>query len=333
MLHYRSDGLPAGDGYGLWRELMSPMYDIEPAGHAHVLPGGSLSGVLIDGLLANRTSFAAQRVKRGKKLISRTPDHLVLQLWRSGGTRGEVAGTASSYRPGQVALADRRLEVDSLITRSDTLGVVIPRSLLDGMRVDELPRHLDAKRNRLAAARITSLWRRVPDLEPGDATAVAEDFTRFFRRLFDPSQAPDVLEGAELHQDIAALAERVIDRNLGFSGLSPETIAGELGLSRAGLYRVFSPTGGIMRHVGQRRLAAVAAALADPLETRSVTRLAEEFGFSSLTVLSHAFRARFAMPPRDWRALSRRRWRGRRETTPDPMWRWFHGLGQRRPDA
>ena len=101
MLHYRSEDMPAAEAFDLWRELIAPIYSVERAGHVSDLPGGSVNAVLLGDILANRVSFGSQKVTRSKRLVSRTPDHIVLQLWRSGGTKGEVNGRPPPTSPGR----------------------------------------------------------------------------------------------------------------------------------------------------------------------------------------------------------------------------------------
>lgn len=328
VLHFSTAGLGAAEAAAAWCELMAPMYQVARASHAETAPGGQLTAFLLGDILANRTIFHPQHVTRTKRLIERTPDHVVLQLWRSGGTRGEIAGRDASFGPGQVALADRRREVDSRITRSDTLGFVIPRTLLAGIDVDELAPSFDPRRNRLAAAHIEALYRSLPQTRSEAVPAVVADLLAFLRRLADPSRAADVLEGAELDVGLRELAEQLIQTQLGSPLLSPDLIAGKVGVSRATLYRLFAPLGGIMRVVGERRLLAARAALGDPLETRSLTQLSGDCGFRSLPAFSRAFRSRFGITPRDLRSSRVQRWQEERQARADPILRWWSQLGR-----
>ncbi len=87
--------------------------------------------------------------------------------------------------------------------------------------------------------------------------------------------------------------------------LTPNEIASDLQVSRATLYRLFAPGGGVMAYVQEQRLLAFCAALADPLEERALGRLSAEHGFSTPAYLSRSFRARFGVSPREWRSEQR----------------------------
>ncbi|WP_375453327.1 helix-turn-helix domain-containing protein [uncultured Methylobacterium sp.] len=304
------------------------MYNVTPIDQTDSTPGGGTVAYRLGDILANRTVFSAQHVRRDRKLVETTPDHFVFQLWRTGGYRGEIAGQPASYGAGTVALANRRRVLDGYIASADTTGLVIPRSLLAGIDIDALGICLDPVRNRLLAARITALYRRLPRTSVSEVPALTAELLAFLRRLLDRSPAADVLHGAELDAGLFALAERVVLADLGAPGLSPQRIADALRVSRATLYRVFAPLGGVMHYVQEQRLLTVRDALTDPLEARTLTRLAAAHGFGSLSLLSRNFRARFGTSPRTWREHHRTHAEVARQRAPEPVWTWWNGLGR-----
>ncbi|MGT2486123.1 helix-turn-helix domain-containing protein [Methylobacterium oryzae CBMB20] len=79
-------------------------------------------------------------------------------------------------------------------------------------------------------------------------------------------------------------------------------MARALGMSRSQLYRLFEPEGGVARYLARQRLAAVRAALDNPLEPRSIGEIGETYGFGSSAQLSRAFRDAYGLSPRDYRA-------------------------------
>lgn len=78
-----------------------------------------------------------------------------------------------------------------------------------------------------------------------------------------------------------------------------------------------------MHFVQGERLRAVRDALADPMETRTLTRLAEVFAFSSLSQLSRSFRNRYGAPPQTWRGERRVVQRIRGQGTVQHVWQWL----------
>lgn len=325
--HHSTFDLPEERGVADWRAMMAHSYRVERAPGAAAAPGGALSYHLLGEVIANRTVFGPQVATRDRRLISGTPDHLVLQFWRTGGYRGEVGGEPIALRPGHVVLANRRRELAVRFARSDTAGLVVPRACLGGIDVDRLGTRLDPERDRLAAARIAALFRQLPQMGADRAEPVRDELLAFLRRLLDPSRAPDVLDGAELDLGVAELARRAIEAELGSPLLTPDRVAERVGVSRATLYRAFAAEGGLMRAVWEQRLAAVAAALADPMEARLLGRIAADTGFKSLAHLSRSFRARYGAAPRDWRRERAAEAEEVRRASPDALHQWWTTLG------
>jgi AraC-like DNA-binding protein len=299
---FSTSGLPGDEAFEAWREIMSRMFHIEKARPESSLPRGDLSAFLLGDIMGNRSAFNTQRLSRDRRRVEATPDHLVLQLYRSGGFAGEMGGAPITVARGQIAVCDLRRQLDVWANPSGTIGLTIPRHLLDGVDLGRVPSRLDGARERLLAARITLLHQRMPTLGDAETPVAVADLLAALRRLFDPSVAADVLDAPELDADLVAVAERAIAGLLASPNLSPEMIADRLHVSRATLYRAFAPLGGVMRHVWGMRLAAVRAALDARAEPRTLARLAADHGFKTAAHLSRGFRAQFGMTPSDWRA-------------------------------
>lgn len=302
VLRYSTAGEPGEQAVETWRRLMQLMYSIDPTGRNTngQAPGGGIAVYRLGSLLANRTVWRAQYVSRDRRLADATPDHIAFQLCRSGSFHGDISGRTASLLPGTVVVANRRRMLAGNLS-ADTMGLVVPRHLFAGLDTDALALRFDAARNRLLGARVDLLYRSLPSTGPDAVPALETELIGFLRRLLDPSQAADVLEGPELDIGQRALAERFVLGRIGDPDLAPEYIAGALGISRATLYRLFAPLGGVRTYVQEIRFRAFRDALADPLEARSLTRLAEAHGIRSAAHLSRGFRARFGSSPRAWR--------------------------------
>ena len=78
-----------------------------------------------------------------------------------------------------------------------------------------------------------------------------------------------------------------------------------------------------MHFVQGERLEAVRAALADPMETRTLGGLAKVFAFSSASQLSRSFRNRYGTAPEAWRAEHRVAHRVASQGTLQQVWTWL----------
>lgn len=94
-----------------------------------------------------------------------------------------------------------------------------------------------------------------------------------------------------------------IDANLLQPDLSPDLIARDLGMSRATLYRVAQPLGGIQCFVRNRRLEyAFALIKSDAAAVRSISALAYDLGFGSENTFRRTFKDMFGINPSSARA-------------------------------
>lgn len=325
-LHFNTDGLDVDHAFAAWRDLMAPIIRVERREGA-APPRGNLSCTMLGDILASRMVFTPQRMIRDRRHAAVTPDHLTFMLYVSGGLTGEIAGCAVMQQRNRVMAADMGRELDARGARSSAIGLTVPRRLLADINIERIPMFFDPERNRLLLARLHALYRHLPATRIEEAEEVAAELTGFVRRLLDGSSASDVLRGRELDAGMVELAERLIDLNLPSSKLSPEWLAEHVGTSRTSLYRAFEPTGGVMHRVWAKRLEAIRTALEDPLETRSITRLASELGFKSLTHLSHAFRNRYGVAPREWRHTHVARSALTFERSPARAHDWYERLG------
>ncbi|CAA2105257.1 Transcriptional activator FeaR [Methylobacterium bullatum] len=318
-----TSGLPLDEAFERWRTLLAPMYAVSRTTPSAPLPFGTNITYQIRDLVTQRSLLSTQRLQRDLKRVEAGPDHYMVQLYRSGRFQGAVAGKPISASAGTVTLIGRRKLLDGMIDRADVVGIAVPCARLHGLPLEGHDMLFDAARNRLLAARLRDIYRRLPTTRPDEAPALADEFVAFLRRLLDPSRAKDVLDGRDLDGGLMALARIIVQENLSRSDLSPEFIAGQMRVSRSTLYRLFEPEGGVMHVVQDERLKAVRNALADPMETRTLARLAEIFGFSSASQFSRSFRNRFGTPPQAWRGERRAIQRVSGQGTPQNVWRWL----------
>jgi AraC-like DNA-binding protein len=96
-------------------------------------------------------------------------------------------------------------------------------------------------------------------------------------------------------------ARRFIGHNLADPDLTPEMLCTELGVSRSRLYRLFEPLGGISAYIRRQRLLKTGDALSDSSDRRSISRIAEEWGFTDPSAYSRTFRHEFGMSPSEAR--------------------------------
>ncbi|AOF93110.1 helix-turn-helix domain-containing protein [Sinorhizobium sp. RAC02] len=100
---------------------------------------------------------------------------------------------------------------------------------------------------------------------------------------------------------IMARANKLIAAQLTDRDLSPERLCRDLNVSRSRLYRIFEPTGGISNYIRRQRLLRTRDVLADDTDRRSISAIAEEWGFMDASTYSRTFRREFNMTPKEAR--------------------------------
>ncbi len=299
------------------------MYEVRPTTPADPRPFGTNIAYQINDLVIQRSRLSTQRLVRDRRRFEAGPDHYMVQLYRSGRLQRTVAGKPVSAAAGTVTLIGRRHLLDGILDRADVVGIAVPCARLHGLPLEDRGLLFDAARNRLLAARILHIYRRLPTTRIDETSALAEEFVVFLHRLLDAAQATDVLEGQELDGGLRTLSKMIVQENLSRLDLSPEFLAGQMRVSRSTLYRLFEPKGGVMHFVQGERLRAVRDALADPMERRPIGRLAEVFAFSSVSQLSRSFRIRYGVPPQAWRSERQTAQRLSGQETVQHVWKWL----------
>ncbi|MGJ4927589.1 helix-turn-helix domain-containing protein [Bradyrhizobium sp. HKCCYLS2038] len=98
-----------------------------------------------------------------------------------------------------------------------------------------------------------------------------------------------------------------IDANLNARDLNATTLARAFGLSRASLYRLFEPVGGVASYVRARRLERVRETIKEPgLLNKRIAPVAYGTGFKSIASFNRAYRQAFGESPRQSRKGARR---------------------------
>ena len=189
-----------------------------------------------------------------------------------------------------------------------TLCVDIPRVTLDSL----LPAPQRAVGMRLSPCRgavrlLTGLLRELgaelqPDAQASFTPAFAQGLLGFIAEAYAGESAclPESARAAQ----VAALRARV-DARRSQPDLSPRDIAAEARISERRLRAILATNGeGFAAYLLRRRLERCAEWLRHPSwRDISITQIAFRAGFNNATHFGHAFRERYGVTPRDWRAM------------------------------
>jgi AraC-like DNA-binding protein len=300
---------PAREAGAEWLAIYSPVFTSpEPAvagvsGAHRIWAGGSFA-------LSYATCERATLIHEP----SMTPrlDHLGICLVLSGKIALEVNGAQSLAQPGDMALLDLqapvRLILGSAIEATSELTLWIPRARLPAQLADLSAIHgqlvrADAPGAAVAAAALQALLPQLEAATAADMDELVPGIVGLCARvvgLSSRSRRAGSAAGPPLESFVTVC--RFVEANLGARDLGVDKLARTFGLSRASLYRLFEPVGGVASYIRTRRLARARQELTAPgLEDRRIGPIAYRAGFQSIPAFNRAFRAAYGQTPRSTR--------------------------------
>jgi len=145
------------------------------------------------------------------------------------------------------------------------------------------------------------LHRSLPNRMERDAEHIAVATTTLLAACLAPSRDHLVEAEGPINGVIMARAKKLIAAQLAKRDLSPEKLCRDLNISRSRLYRIFEPSGGISNYIRRQRLLRTRDILSDDKDRRSISLIAEEWGFMDPSTYSRTFRREFGMTPKEAR--------------------------------
>lgn len=255
----------------------------------------------------------AQHVLRTPRQIGRASEDFFLVSIQSQGC-GIVRqdGREAALMPGDFALYDSTRPYDLVF--GDAFEQIV--LMLPGEQLRAQLRHTEELTATAVSGRegaghllidmIGTLRNDVDTLQPASAAAVADGVLNILvagLRTIPAAQRsrPSELAAWHLQRIKARVRERLRD-----PALSVATLAADLCLSPGHLHRLFASEPQPLAHyIWAQRLAACHRDLADPrLAARSISDIAYGWGFNDTAHFSRAFRERYEMTAREWRAQS-----------------------------
>lgn len=292
-----------------WREITRPFFEtLLQANDSEVLLEGSVSSRFIGKLTAGRSTFNTQHYRRDRRIIRQGGlDHsYLIQLRLTGTTEADCEGRSISIAPGDVTLFDLDRGWTSIASSGATLSIVLPREPIDkvasGRSLHSTVFKAASPVTRVLADFITSLYGLPTNVDSADTSAIDEAAIAFFASVLEQRALNEVPEDPVFSQILRRRVTEFIEANLTRPDLGPVLLMHRFRISRAHLYRIFAPAGGVATVVRDKRLDAAYQKLTrlSGVES-SITEIAYELGFSSSNQFLRAFRARFGITPSDAR--------------------------------
>lgn len=303
-----TDFVPARERFDFWASLFPrvKMAPLPRIGGPYGARGTGCAGD--DGVMFNDLAC----VPTAASYSDGDNDHMRLTLIVAGAVhvvQGRDERIAAQPGPG-LHLFDsaRAVQVDSP-TGYRAVHLTLPRAMVhqamgrDPMAGQGSYRALpDTPLSLLLKSQMQAFARHGPQMSADESAAVMESLSslaRTYLRRFNKS-LQEAVESPE-DETLFAAASSYVDTWKEDPGLTAAAVAVAIGCSRARLYRLFDRRGlAVAEHIRQARLNHSRALLRDP--ALDIGDIALRCGYGDISAFGKAFRRRFGMSPRTWRA-------------------------------
>jgi AraC-like DNA-binding protein len=253
-------------------------------------------------------------IARTAKVIRQSdPEVYLINYFLGGDGVVSVDGDDTALCTGDLVVMDSsRLyhgDVQALPDSWSHMTVQFPRGLLP--LTEKTVRHLlavpiDGRRGMggVLARWLTDLNARAGEFTPTDIPTLTQVTVDLLASvLASCADAEDVLPTEVRRRALKQRIHAFIQQHLGEPGLTPDAIGAAHGISIRHLYALFQEEGHtVAAWIRERRLERCRLDLADPtLRNRPIHAIAARWGFTDKASFSRAFRARYGMPPSDYR--------------------------------
>lgn len=248
---------------------------------------------------------------RDEKKIGKTGLDLILVQYIQNGNERRVSDKKEEFvKAGDICLLDLTRSFSSEVKDCTNLTFAIPRNLLglDENSFDAL-HGLVLRSNtaigQLLGSHLVHLWQQTPALSMRDAIAASTGTIDLISALIAPSLETEKSGQAIISAQVLRV-RRYIEENLHDPNLGPDALCGHFGVSRAGMYRLFAPLGGVAEYIRTRRLKRAFDTLINPaLQNKTISSIAYDCGFSEINTFARAFKLQFQYTPSEIRDSAR----------------------------
>lgn len=262
--------------FELWRWGYAPLYTADALQvRARASFSAEMTGYVFGNVSVACGQSSAAVFERTAHTIARSGiDAVALLVYTEGGCALDIEGRAAEVNTGDVSIFDttRRSVVRAPDYRN--LSIVMPRALLAPHVADLDSLHglilrTSTPLNALLVSHLRTLYAEAPALSLPEVHAATRATAALIAAFAGPSA-----DGRDAIAQTAAAASlqvlrQAIEANLHDPDLGPELICRTLGMSRAKLYRLFEPLGGVSHYIQQRRVARAYQVLTDPAYARA----------------------------------------------------------------
>jgi AraC-like DNA-binding protein len=294
-----------------WKAFFAGVFEI--GGEASALDG--CDGKYIAHATANHVLSQSRcpslRMARSDATIAQDAfDVFALRLQLSGRLAARIGESSVEACEGDLLFLDMKQTLDLTLTAgsSDAADVTlwIPRrKMLTAARRDDALHGFVVAGESPASAVIGSCLRLLAEqadaISAEEMDALCDGVVALIAKALAPEFARLTTSDARTSASLAII-RRHIDQHLTQPGLNADSLAKRFGLSRASLYRLFEPVGGVAGYIRKARLErAHQELMANENASRRIGPIAYSLGFRNVSAFNRLFKAHFGVSPREAR--------------------------------
>jgi AraC-like DNA-binding protein len=260
------------------------------------------------GFLLSETTSSGLRLVRSVETIHRGgADGFAVRLQRSGGLEGRMGDAAVQCGSGGVIFIDLLQTLDLRVAAAEApasdITLWIPRGKILSTIDDESLWHGfalagDSPAAALIGGNLELFAQQAERLTARELDGFLQGFVAMIGKaaspLFDQARSPI---GRKPLASFVSI-RRLIDQNLRSPALDADMLARTFGLSRASLYRLFEPVGGVASYIrGARLNRAYQDIVATEFSNRRIAPVAYRLGFKNLSAFNRLFKETYGVSP------------------------------------
>ncbi|MEM8637337.1 MAG: AraC family transcriptional regulator [Cyanobacteria bacterium P01_G01_bin.54] len=297
-------------GFEAWRQFIAPVMSVELPEPKYNNYKFDFTGYLSDQLVFGRGSYNKIWFNRGSaQSNTEASEQISLQFYTEGQAQGNLEnGTPLVLRPDRIVLHDLAHPCTGIVSECNLLSAIIPRRLLKHHDLiysqnPVLSWSITSPNGRLLKTVLETLYEEMPRLTLTDAATASAGLLGLLNGLLSSQWDEETRPAVE--QVTLGAMQKYIQLNLHRPDLKVEDLCNEYYCSRATVYRIFSPCGGLMTYIRQQRLNRCFQILKklSPDSQLSVKDLAARWGFTSPAHFSRLFKEQFDITPGELKSL------------------------------
>lgn len=297
--HFSTQAVSAEERFDAFRLRIDTMFEMatlppeERSGFEGAISSANLGTMLLSSMQTRCFSFERPR----QRILRDFLDHFMLRidLDRAPDRGGQARG---------LTVIDLGQPIDRRPTPEHNISLILPRHALAGPARQAVAsfhgESLLTPQALFLAEHVVSLMRLAQRAGGGATSDLLALTPQLIAACLQPGRDSARHARAELDLAFMRKARDVLFENLRNPRLGPDMLARETGMSRASLYRLFEPIGGVARAIRAARLHQAIRDLRSG--NAAVGSIGHDLCFSSESQFSHAFKAYYGCSPREARA-------------------------------